>query len=202
MRHWHHGRKESIFYENNRHKVFMTHSFGRQLCFCCLIFLSFGVFYFLSLVWRLFAHFSWYNFVLDTSYIPIQLVFPYSKPTNAVQGYPTNMRFFNVNINIQYIWIHIYIYTHISSSKTRSVPSAISYSTTFTALTGCPGGWRRALQLSTLVEHRLQGNDVTWWISGMVINVYTLWSNWQFYLNGIIYLLILVTYHYNPICNY
>jgi len=114
MRHWHHGRKESIFYENNRHKVFMTHSFGRQLCFCCLIFLSFGVFYFLSLVWRLFAHFSWYNFVLDTSYIPIQLVFPYSKPTNAVQGYPTNMRFFNVNINIQYIWIHIYIYTPTS----------------------------------------------------------------------------------------
>ena len=76
-------------------------------------FLIFGVFYFLSLVWRLFAHFSWYNFVLDTSYIPIQLVFPYSKPTNAVQGYPTNMRFFNANINIQYIWIHTHIYIYI-----------------------------------------------------------------------------------------
>ena len=188
----------------------MTHSFGRQLCFCCLIFFwcwtvscqQGGA---LSLVWRLFAHFSWYNFVLDTSYIPIQLVFPYSKPTNAVQGYPTNMRFFNVNINIQYIWIHthIYIYTHIyicsdfPSSKTRSVPSAISYSTTFTALTGCPGGWRRALQLSTLVEHRLQGNDVTWWISGMVIIQLTVLFKWNY-----IYLLIMVTYHDNPICNY
>ncbi|CAL1166374.1 unnamed protein product, partial [Cladocopium goreaui] len=55
-------------------------------------------------------------------------------------------------------WIHALMILH--RLMAWSVPSAISYSTTFTTLTGCPGGWRRALQLSTLVEHRLQGNDV------------------------------------------